>query len=76
MSGDGGARERPLNRPDVVRYVSRFGGFCRDCADEDGICPQSGLPCAGRGKAIRFVLEALDYGLDHGFLPALTQEPT
>lgn len=53
---------------EVVDYVLRYGGRCRDCADEDGVCPASGLPCAGREKAVRFVLDALSYGLRHGFL--------
>lgn len=54
----------------TVDYVSRYGGMCRDCADEDGICPTSGLPCAGaeRQKAIRHVIEAVNYGLKHGYL--------
>lgn len=53
---------------ETVNYIARYGGMCRDCADEDGICPRSGLPCADRGKAIRHVLEALSYGLEHGFI--------
>lgn len=57
-------------REDVVRYIQRYGGFCRDCADENGVCPSSGLPCAGAEKAIRHVLSALDYGIKHGYLPA------
>ena len=57
---------------DVVRYIARYGGMCRACADEDGICPTSGLPCENTDKAIRSVLEALSYGLKHGhvILPA------
>lgn len=53
---------------ETVNYIARYGGMCRDCADEDGICPRSGLPCADRGKAICHVLEALSYGLEHGFI--------
>jgi|GEM_PF-5916824 len=46
---------------EVVDYIGRYGGFCRDCADENGVCPSSGLPCAGRDKAIRHVLNAYTY---------------
>ncbi len=54
---------------DVVDYVSRYGGRCRDCADYDGVCPGSGLPCGGeRDKAIKHVLSALNYGLKNGFI--------
>lgn len=48
-----------------ISYINRFGGNCRDCADENGICPSRGLPCADSKKAIRFVLEALAYGINH-----------
>ncbi len=54
---------------DVVRYVSRFGGRCRDCADEAGVCPGSGLPCDSPDKAIRHVIAALNYGFGNGYLP-------
>jgi hypothetical protein len=55
---------------DVVRYVGRFSGQCRDCADEHGVCPSSGLPCDERHeKAIRYVITALNYGFGKGFLP-------
>jgi len=56
---------------DVVNYVARYGGRCRDCADENGVCPQSGLPCGGAEKAIRHVLSAYQYGIDNGFIRAL-----
>lgn len=54
-----------------LRYVSRYGGFCRDCADENGTCPVKGLPCdfTESKKAIRRVLEAINYGIEHDFLP-------
>ena len=55
---------------EVVDYIARYGGACRDCADENGICPHSGLPCADRGKAIRHVLTALNYGVANGFISA------
>lgn len=55
---------------ETVGYVLRYGGACRDCADADLICPSSGLPCdpAAARKAIRRVLEAVDYGERNGFL--------
>lgn len=27
---------------EVVGYIARYGGRCRDCADRDGVCPSSG----------------------------------
>lgn len=53
---------------DIVGYVSRWGGKCRDCADENGVCPNSGLPCGGAQKAIEHVIKALQYGVQHGFI--------
>ena len=55
---------------EVVRYVGRYGGFCRDCADENGVCPASGMPCGDDGKAVRHVISALNYGFGHGFIKA------
>jgi hypothetical protein len=54
---------------ETTRYVARFAGFCRDCADHHGICPTKGLPCDS-DKAILFVIRALNYGFDHGFIQA------
>jgi len=51
-----------------VNYINRYGGFCRDCADENGVCPSRGLPCQDSDKAIRFVLNALAYGVNHGYV--------
>lgn len=53
---------------EVLDYISRYGGMCRDCADVGPICPNSGLPCAGADKAIRHVIKAYNYGIEHGFL--------
>ncbi len=68
-----------LNIPEIITYVSRYGGDCRDCADENGVCPQSGLPCGGKAKAVKHVLTALDYGLKNGFIvsqpKALSENP-
>lgn len=53
---------------DHVKYVQHYRGRCRDCADTNGICPNSGLPCADGDKAIQFVLDALTYGVNHGYV--------
>lgn len=62
----------------VVAYVGRYGSRCRDCADEFGICPSSGLPCDPdvADRAIRHVLDAVRYGLTHGYLPITPESPT
>ena len=57
---------------DTLRYVERFGGDCRDCADNRGVCPNSGLPCAERGKAIKWVIDAINYGAGMGYLKVNT----
>lgn len=57
----------PLTK-EMIDYIGRYGGLCRDCADENGVCPTSGLPCAGREKAIRHVLSAYNYGVANGFI--------
>ncbi len=66
----GGSEFVPIPLSDeVVSYVARYGGMCRDCADEAGVCPNSGLPCDDDGdKAIRHVIKALNYGFGKGYL--------
>lgn len=61
---------------ETVEYVSRYGGRCRDCADNFGTCPGTNLPCvpAEANKAIRHVLNAINYGFEHGFLPIPAKE--
>lgn len=59
----------------LVAYIARYGGMCRACADEDGICPSSGLPCEGAHKAIRHVLTALRYGVSHGYVASPLSPP-
>jgi len=56
---------------ELVTYISRYGGRCRDCADRNGFCALTGIGCGESDKAIRWVLGALNYGVAHGFL-ALT----
>lgn len=59
---------------DVVQYIGRWGGHCRDCADNMGIC-HTGLPCGDGAKAIAHVLSALAYGINNGFLPRISAQP-
>lgn len=59
---------------DVVQYISRWGGHCRNCADNMGIC-HTGLPCGDGDKAIAHVLTALAYGINNGFLPRIPAQP-
>lgn len=54
-------------QPEVISYILRHGGMCRDCADRDGVC-WTGLPCEEAEKAVKHVLVALDYGLKHGYV--------
>jgi hypothetical protein len=61
----------PTFTDEHINYIARYGGLCRDCADENGICPSKGLPCGGSEKAIRHVLQALTYGIRTGHLPGL-----
>jgi len=53
---------------DTLDYVIRYGGRCRECADHFGICPNSGLPCAESGRAIKWVIDAINYGAGMGFI--------
>lgn len=67
----------PGESGDVIDYVMRYGGKCRGCADENGVFPTSGLPCASDDarKAVAWVLDAVAYGLKHGYLPAAPALP-
>jgi hypothetical protein len=69
-----GARDEELEP--LIRYVARYGGKCRDCADEDGICPRNGLPCGKAREAIAHVLKALKYGAAHGYADLAPILPT
>lgn len=64
-----------LPSKETLAYVQQFGGRCRDCADFHGVCPNSGLPCAERRKAIKYVIDAINYGTKHGFLKANAMSP-
>lgn len=51
-----------------VDFVMQYGGRCRDCADNFGVCPGDGLPCADKRKAVEWVIGALEYGRKHGYI--------
>lgn len=55
---------------DPIDYALHYGGRCRDCADADGVCPSSGMPCdpAEARKAAGHVLKAWKYGIEHGYM--------
>jgi len=54
---------------ELIGYVLRYGGMCRDCADMDGVC-QSGQPCdtEQRRAVVKHTISALAYGIKHGFI--------
>lgn len=56
-----------MAREDFINFLVNYGGRCRDCADEDGFCPGTGIGCGQRRKAVEFILGAIDYGTKHGF---------
>lgn len=58
------------NKFDLIDYALQYGGRCRDCADADGVCPSSGMPCdpTEARKAASHVLKAWQYGTQHGFI--------
>lgn len=58
---------------ETVKYVRHYGSRCRDCADEDGVCPSSGFPCGASEKPIRFAVEAINYGVSRGYLKLTTE---
>ncbi|WP_435657231.1 hypothetical protein [Brucella pituitosa] len=61
----------------TIDYVMCYGGHCRDCADEDGICPRDGTPCgpAPKRAVIEHTLKALEYGISHGFIQSPFTRP-
>ncbi len=61
----------------TIDYVMRYGGHCRDCADEDGICPRDGTPCepAPKRAVIEHTLKALEYGMSRGFIQSPFPRP-
>jgi hypothetical protein len=65
-NGEAGVAPGPSEH--VIQYVQQFGGRCRDCGDNAGVCPWRGMPCGDDRKAIRHVLTALYHGTHHGFI--------
>lgn len=64
-------------REALISYATHYGARCRDCADENGICPSTGIGCGDRQKAVGFVVDALIYGASRGVCPrALTTTST
>ena len=57
-----------LTAPIMAGYAMHYGPRCRECADSDGVCELTGMPCGGRLKATMFVCEALEYGFKNGFV--------
>lgn len=59
-----------MSKFEPIDYAMRFGGRCRDCADEDGTCPTTGVPCdpAVTRAVAKRCLEAWAYGIKHGFM--------
>jgi len=55
---------------DPIDYALHYGGRCRDCADADGVCPSSGIPCdpSEARKAAGHILKAWSYGIQHGYM--------
>ena len=54
-------------RDDLLDFLIRYGGRCRDCADEFGVCPTTGIGCGERRRAAAFFVGALEYGSKHKF---------
>jgi hypothetical protein len=54
-------------RDALIDFLVKYGGRCRDCADEAGFCPRSGIGCGQREKAADYFVSALEYGSEHGF---------
>ena len=67
-----------MSDEEIIRYVSRYGGKCRDCADENGVCPHSGAPCDTdqRRAIIAKTIDALRYGIGHRFIPNIFAFPS
>lgn len=55
-------------RQRAIEFAVQYGPRCRDCADEDGICPATGLPCGEARKPIGHVVNAIMHGVHYGYL--------
>lgn len=56
----------------LIDFLVNYGGRCRDCADENGFCPRTGVGCGQRKQAAIFFVAALEYGSKHGFAGGYT----
>lgn len=68
MSQLGITRGSPIPHSDIlIDRIIGYGGRCRECADNDGTCEGSGLPCdvPDARRAIRHVLDAKSYYDQH-----------
>lgn len=59
---------------ELITYALRYGGPCRGCADEDGTCPTTGIPCDPEvsKRVLRRAFAAWEYGSAHGYCPPLS----
>jgi hypothetical protein len=55
---------------DPVDYALHYGARCRECADEDGVCPHDGTPCDPDvvRAVVRHTLDAWRYGVANGYM--------
>jgi hypothetical protein len=55
---------------DPIDYALHYGSRCRECADADGVCRTSGMPCdpSEARRAAEHCLKAWIYGIENGFM--------
>lgn len=52
-------------------FVQQYHSGCDECEDvhlAGGVCPRTGMKCGDRTQATKFVFEAIEYGVKHGFI--------
>jgi hypothetical protein len=54
-------------RDQLIEYLMRYGGRCRDCADNHGVCPLTGIGCGESRRAAEHFVKAMEYATKHGF---------
>ena len=59
---------------EMIEYAKRWGSMCRDCADNNGVCPSTGIACGGRGAAVLHTASAINYGVRNGFIKLYTAD--
>lgn len=67
--GDAGRVPHAAKTP-REQFLVEYGPRCRDCADESGVCPSTGIGCGERQQAVRWMLSAIEYGEQKGFIAA------